>query len=274
MNSKDKNLQPTDVEKIILVVDDDDNLRKLIGYQFKAKGYEIVNAVDGIDGLEKLETVKPDLIILDMNMPRMNGIEFYQKILDDNKKPKYPVLVLTARANMEQLFRELDIDGFMAKPFEIDELIEEAQLIIQKSDREYVSPGLRELGETKEVFIVDNNQEDVKEIGSIFLSAGYKVTIADSGTSGIEKITIDLPALVLVNLSLVDISGNMVVERLKRMSKTEDINIILYVKETGKHDKAIMENIAKNSNIIDFVEYSNSDELLKAVDRAYKNKKK
>ncbi|MCD4781849.1 MAG: response regulator [Candidatus Omnitrophica bacterium] len=260
-------------KKTILIVDDEKNLRKLVGYQFKAKGYEVVDAVDGLDGLDKLQTANPDLIILDMNMPRMNGIEFYQKILDDNKRPKHPILVLTARANMEQLFRELDINGFMAKPFEIDELIEEAQIIIQKSDREYVSPGLRKLGEIKEIFIIENNQEDVKEIGSTFLGSGYKVSTANSGTSGIEKISVDLPALVLVNLSLVDIPGDMVVERLKRMSKTKDINIILYVKRTEKHNKAIMENMAKKASIIDFIEYSDPDELLEAVCRVYQNKK-
>lgn len=260
--------------KTILLVDDDDNLRKLVGYQFKAKGYTVVPACNGIEALEKLKEVNPHLIILDLNMPKMGGIEFYNKICDKEGNPAHPVLILTARANTEQLFREFDIDGFIAKPFEIDKLIEEAEIIIRKKDREYTSPGLRELGETKDVFIVENDPEALKEIGSTFLSAGYKVTTANSGTSGIEKISIDLPVLVLVNLSLVDISGDMVVERLKRMSKTEDINIILYVKRTGKHDKAVMENMAKNSNIIDFVEYSDSDELLEAVDRAYKNKKK
>jgi DNA-binding response OmpR family regulator len=261
------------LQKTVLIIDDEEDLRDTVEFQFKSKGFNVVTAVDGVDGLKKLESVSPDLIILDMNMPRMNGLEFYQKILDDVMRPKYPVLVLTARANMEQLFRELDIHGFIAKPFEIDELVEEGQLIIRRSDREYISPGLRELGETKEVFIVDNNQEEVKEIGPAFLDAGYKVTIANSGTSGIEKISIDLPALVLVNLRLVDIPGDMVVERLKRISKIEDINIILYVKKTEKNDKAIMENMARKESIIDFIEYSGPDELLEAVDRAYKNKK-
>src|SRR4029077_16070984 len=83
-------------------------------------------------GLAKLEIFKPDLIILDMNMPRMGGLEFYQKISDQLNQPKYPVLVLTARANMETLFKELNIDGFMAKPFEVDNLLEEINIIIKK----------------------------------------------------------------------------------------------------------------------------------------------
>lgn len=260
--------------KTILLVDDDDNLRKLVGYQFKAKGYNVVPACNGVEALEKLKEIKPHLIILDLNMPKMGGIEFYNKIRDPNGRLTHPVLILTARANTEQLFREFDIDGFIAKPFEIDQLIDEVEIIIKKNDRVCVSPGLRELGETKEVFVIDNDQAALREIGAAFLGAGYKVTTANSGTAGIEKIAVDLPALVLVNLSLMDIPGDMVAARLKRMSKTMDINIILYVKETGKHDKTIMENLAKNRNIIDFVEYSNADQLLDAVDKAYRKNKK
>ena len=67
-----------------------------------------------------------------MNMPQMGGMEFYQEICYGGSRPKYPVLVLTARANMEQLFKEINIDGFMVKPFEINDLFYEIETIIQK----------------------------------------------------------------------------------------------------------------------------------------------
>ncbi len=118
-------------QKTILLIDDEIDLQQLVKIALKSKGYNIETANNGLEGLAKLETLKPDLIILDMNMPKMGGLEFYQKI-SVNDKPKYPVLVLTARANMEQLFREFNIDGFMAKPFEVDELLEEVDTIIKK----------------------------------------------------------------------------------------------------------------------------------------------
>ena len=104
-------------QRIILLIDDEVNLQQLMKITLKSRNYHVETANNGLEGLTKLETVKPDLIILDMNMPKMGGLEFYQKICDGNSRPKYPVLVLTARANMEQLFKQLNIDGFMAKPF-------------------------------------------------------------------------------------------------------------------------------------------------------------
>ena len=103
--------------KTILLIDDEIDLQQLVKIALKSKGYTIETANNGLEGLAKLETLKPDLIILDMNMHKMGGLEFYQTICYGTDKPRYPVLVLTARANMEQLFKQLNIDGFMAKPF-------------------------------------------------------------------------------------------------------------------------------------------------------------
>jgi len=119
-------------KKIILLIDDEEDLRDTVAYQFRAKGFDVVIAVDGVDGLEKLKTFNPDLIILDLNMPRMNGLEFYEHIKGEEAKPKYPVLVLTARTNMGELSIPIDADGFMTKPFELDKLIKEADTIIKK----------------------------------------------------------------------------------------------------------------------------------------------
>ena len=119
-------------QKTILLIDDEVSLQQLVRMTLKTKGYNVEIAGNGFEGLEKLKTLKPDLIILDMNMPKMGGLEFYQKICCGGDHPKYPVLVLTARANMEQLFKEVNIDGFMAKPMEIDDLLKEVDIIIQK----------------------------------------------------------------------------------------------------------------------------------------------
>ena len=119
-------------KKIVLLIDDEVNLRQLIKIALEAKNYQVETAGNGIEGLAKLETIKPDLIILDLNMPKMSGLEFYQIICYGGGKPKYPVLVLTARTHMEKLFTNVSIHGFMAKPFEISELLHEVDAIVQK----------------------------------------------------------------------------------------------------------------------------------------------
>lgn len=125
-----------DTKKKILIIDDEIDLTQMLGFQFGALGFEVKTASDGLAALEVIGQFRPDLIILDINMPRMGGMEFYSKICDSNAKPLYPVLVLTARANIQGLFQDLHIDGFMIKPFEIDQLVNEAILIIKKRSQQ------------------------------------------------------------------------------------------------------------------------------------------
>ena len=124
----------------ILVVDDEEFLRENLKYVFEKRGYDVTLAADGVLGLKALETCTPDLIILDLNMPNMGGIEFFQQICEGDR-PKYPVLVLTARANMDslykdfnmaQFFRDFNVDGVMSKPFELQVLVEQVAAIIDK----------------------------------------------------------------------------------------------------------------------------------------------
>ncbi len=117
-------------KKIILVIDDEVDLAEMIGFQLMARGFEVVTAHNGQEGLERLKTINPQLIILDMNMPKMGGIDFYKNICDSSANPRYPVFVLTARANMEKLFKDFNVAGFLAKPFEIGELVEKIEMII------------------------------------------------------------------------------------------------------------------------------------------------
>ena len=120
-------------QKIILLIDDEVNLQQLIKIALKSKNYHVETANNGLEGLAKLETIQPDLIILDMNMPKMRGLEFYQRICDDTKCPRYPILMLTARANVEPVFKQLNIAGFISKPFEIADLLNEVETIIKKN---------------------------------------------------------------------------------------------------------------------------------------------
>ena len=106
-------------KKTILVIDDEVDLTHMLKFWLEREGYNAVTAGNGLEGLEKLRNLKPDLIILDVNMPKMGGIEFYHQICNGGGKPPFPIFVLTARANREEVFRDLAVDGFMSKPFEI-----------------------------------------------------------------------------------------------------------------------------------------------------------
>ncbi|MGE0268655.1 MAG: response regulator [Candidatus Omnitrophota bacterium] len=121
-----------DKEINILLIDDEIDLAEMTAYQLKAKGFKVELASNGQEGLDKLQTFTPHLIILDLNMPVMGGLEFYQHILDENKKPKFPVLILTARAYLDNVLSGLSIEGYITKPFELEDLLKRVKSATEK----------------------------------------------------------------------------------------------------------------------------------------------
>ncbi|MBF0504311.1 MAG: response regulator [Candidatus Omnitrophica bacterium] len=260
-----------EVRKKILVIDDEIDLVQMVEFQFKAKGYEVQTASDGLAGLECVHLFKPDLIILDINMPRMGGIEFYSKICGPDGKPLYPVLVLTARANIQGLFQDLHIDGFMIKPFDIDRLVHEAGLIIKKRSQEASLPKAEFLRDTRRVCIVDQDKGIFDKLSGLFLDADYTVIPARSGAGALERMMKDVPDVALVHLGLTDIPGDTVVFRLSQMSKTMDVKFVLYTSKSVQHDRHVMERLSAKTGIWTFVEYNQLSELVSVVEQILKN---
>lgn len=258
-------------QKLILLIDDDIDLQQLVKITLKSKGYQVETANNGLEGLEKLKTLAPHLIILDMNMPKMGGLEFYKSICDGGNHPRYPILVLTARANMEQLFRELNIDGFMAKPFEISALLEEVDTILKKRSGIPKIIMIAEGQHPHEVCIAENNSEMFTQIGAAFLNAGFVVNPARTGIEAIERISATVPDAAVIKLGLADVAGDMVILKIKKMAKTQNIRCVLYT-EKNAEKAVIAEKIGSKDGIDRFVIYSGPQQLIDVVNELLKDK--
>ena len=119
----------------ILIIDDDTTILGSLKRLLIISDYEVSITDNAKKGLKLLEKIKPDLIILDMAMPGMSGLGFLKEISDSNGKPKYPILVLTARANMGDFFSDIDIDGFLEKPCTTETLEKEIEKILSVRGR-------------------------------------------------------------------------------------------------------------------------------------------
>ncbi|GAA6123237.1 response regulator [Bifidobacterium psychraerophilum] len=106
----------------ILIADDDPQLLKALRITLRSQGYEIITAQDGESGIRKAIDERPDLFILDIGMPGLNGIEVIQAVRGWNAAP---ILVLSGRADAREKVRALDAgaDGYVTKPVSIDELL-------------------------------------------------------------------------------------------------------------------------------------------------------
>ena len=113
--------------KKILVVDDDLTNVTLIQNRLEQKGFEVILARDGDVGLEKAKKEKPDLIILDVEMPRMNGYTFIVELRKDESAKVIPILVLTAHEEVQPVFELKGVKGYLLKPIDFDKLFEKIE---------------------------------------------------------------------------------------------------------------------------------------------------
>ncbi len=124
--------------KKILVADDEPHIVKLIDNRLRANGYEVITAINGEECLNKAMSEKPDLIILDIMMPKMNGyntiIALRQIIENTGGMSKIPVIILTARAGSEvkELFDREEIEDYILKPFTTEDLIRKIKEIFKE----------------------------------------------------------------------------------------------------------------------------------------------
>jgi len=107
----------------ILVVDDDENVRELLKSRLKAGGYHVTMADNGLEAISMMKKRSPDLIIMDVYMPNLDGLSLFQEIQSNDELRDIPVLVLSGTKSMRELFAPSRIARFMSKPFDPKELL-------------------------------------------------------------------------------------------------------------------------------------------------------
>ena len=112
--------------KKILIVDDERDIVETLSFMLKAKGYEVNVANDGEDGLKLAKEIMPDLIILDVMMPKINGYKIARLLKYDNKYKHIPIVMVTARGqDTDKLIgEETGVDEYITKPFEFEEVLD------------------------------------------------------------------------------------------------------------------------------------------------------
>ena len=112
-------------KKKILVVDDEEDMRKLLRIRLEQEDFNVIDAVDGEEGLKKAEEELPDLVILDIMMPKMDGYTCLKEMRKLPKTKSIPVLMLSGKEEekVRDLFSFQKISGYIEKPFELDDLV-------------------------------------------------------------------------------------------------------------------------------------------------------
>ena len=116
----------------ILVVEDEESLLKLESILLSSKGYSVTGVMDGRSALEEVRANRPDLVILDIMLPEIDGFEVCRQIKEDPETRQIPVLILTAKKNSQDLARgqQVGCDAYITKPFKSVKVLDKVQELL------------------------------------------------------------------------------------------------------------------------------------------------
>src|SRR4051812_26181614 len=122
--------------KTVLLIDDEPDLRELVSYNLTKEHIDVVTAGDGASGLEMGLKRTPDLILLDLMMPGMNGLEVCRQLRADARTARVPILMLTAKASETDkvVGLEMGADDYIVKPFSVRELVARVRAALRRGD--------------------------------------------------------------------------------------------------------------------------------------------
>jgi chemosensory pili system protein ChpA (sensor histidine kinase/response regulator) len=121
----DEAAKPAYTNPLVMVVDDSLTVRKITSRMLTRENFEVVSAKDGVDGLQQLQDVAPDVILLDIEMPRMDGFEFARNVRADAKTKHIPIIMITSRTadKHRKHALELGVNEYMGKPYQEEQLL-------------------------------------------------------------------------------------------------------------------------------------------------------
>lgn len=213
---------PTSLEnkKTILVVDDEAHIRELLRQELEAEGYSVKEAQNGVDAITQVKQEIPDLIILDVMMPAMNGFDVAAVLKNDPKTLSVPIIMLSIVEDKDRGYG-LGIDSYLAKPIDTEELLSNIEILLSQGTS------------NRKVLVVDEDASTVKILADVLQAKGYSVVEAFNGEECIEKAMSVKPDMIIVD-SILSERHNLA--KTLRFEKGLENVLFFFVANGKKHD--------------------------------------
>lgn len=204
------------IRKKILVIDDEADIREIVRIYLEDEGCQVIEASNGQDGILKAQSEKPDLIVLDIMLPGINGFEVAKHLKDDPNTQNIPIIILSVLAQDSQ-YRQGILD-YISKPFRQEELVATVRRIFSKvngKDRK------------KTILIVDDDHDIVDIIAICLRDNDLNAEKTYSGEEALKKISTGAIDLVLLDINMPGMNGFEVIRHLKNDPKACDIPVVV-----------------------------------------------
>ncbi len=209
----------------ILIIDDDPDFNTATRIMLEDAGYEVAIALTGREGLDSMRKARPDLIILDVMLPDINGFSVCREIKDDPNSSTIPVILLTSVSAKpggyaENIAREHKADSFLEKPVDRTKLLQAVNTLLVPS------PVKEKRGRAK-ILLVDDDPDMVEATKQILQANNFEVITAKDGEEGLVKARYENPDLILLDVIMPGKDGYTVCYELRKSGQTRSIPIIM-----------------------------------------------
>ena len=199
----------------ILTVDDSKTIRMIVKKAFKPYDCILLEGENGVEGLAAASKEKPDLIVLDITMPVMTGVEMLEKLKSEPSLKEIPVIMLTAESGKENVMQivKMGVKDYMVKPFKGDQLIERVSRIIKLEPKKTAG----KTGDDHKKYFIRNEDilllafpENITRQVAARIESNLQIAIKEMSSSGIEKMVLDLRKMPKTNMLMIEMVGTIV----------------------------------------------------------------
>lgn len=217
------------MKKCILIVDDDPEILDMTGSFLRKRDYDVITAENGQTGLTTARARRPDLILTDVLMPELDGYGFYKELKNDAQLNNIPVLIITGRGKMEDSFKVIGVDGFIAKPFSPEELIREVEHVFQLTEtRGGAAPAAQEIRQGRKILALVQEKAVADDMVHQAQRAGCPLETVSTGADAVAKVLSFLPDMIILDIQPKDMPAYTLVDALRRLPQCAEHPIIGY----------------------------------------------
>lgn len=209
----------------ILVVDDEMNIIRVMRHILEAEGYTVLEAQSGEEALRRARVDRPDLILLDVLLPDIDGFEVLERLRSDPALSDIPVVILSILEAKEESFR-LGAQDYCTKPIDRARLLETVQGL------------LGDVSQEVRILVVDDDPNILTALSQMLGSRGYKVIGAKDGLEALVRARDDIPSLIVLDLYMPEMDGFEVIRRLRGWEETAHIPILVLTASDVALDEA------------------------------------
>ena len=215
----------------ILIVDDEKHIRALLRQQLEEVGYNIIEAQNGHEAIQLARAEKPDLIILDILMPGLDGFEVTTILKQSNETANIPIMILSIVEDKDRGYR-LGVDSYLTKPVDAEQLLSTVSSLAARGQKPLTST-------RKKILVIEDDPGIVRAIQDVLNE--FQITTVDSGQEGIRMAQQEHPNLIIVDARLA--KEGAIVKALRSMSETSESQIIVLTESIRAEITTILDTI-------------------------------